>query len=190
MSRLTTDCSHVLPFRTYQRNTVFRSQYINDHLNPLWDEFSFSLEELCYGDVNWPIKVTVFDYNRNGVHKEIGVFETTIQEMSQRVAVRGNADREVAYELSNEDTNTNTAKTCGFIVVLQTEIQLDESSITQTSSFINNFLTTSTTATTTTSSTNQNRATTFRPDPPSANVIQANPNWQSSQPSLPTLHEF
>jgi hypothetical protein len=162
---------------------VFRSQYISDHLNPLWDEFTLSLEELCYGDVNWPMKVTVFDYNRNGVHKEIGVLETTIQEMSQRVAVRGNADREVAFEIAKEDADANTAKTRGFIVVLRTEIQIHESSVAQTSNFINNFAST-------TASTTKHMATTFQPDPPSANVIQANPNWQPSQPSLPTLQEI
>lgn len=173
---------HIL---TYQRNTVFRSQYISDHLNPLWDEFTLSLEELCYGDVNWPMKVTVYDYNRNGVHKEIGVFETTIHELSQRVAERGNADREVAFEIVKDDTDNNTAKTRGFIVVLKTEIQFHESSVAQSATSINNYYnepTTTTIATTT--------ATTFRPDPPSSSVIQANPNWQPSQPSLPSLQEI
>jgi hypothetical protein len=134
------------------------------------------------------VKITVYDYNQNGTNKLIGVFETTIQEMAQRVAIRGNADREVAFAILKEDTNTNTAKTRGFIVVLRTEIQLDESSIALGSTFINNFVT-ATTANTTTN-TIQNSATTFRPDPPSTDVIQANPNWQPSQPSLPTLHEF
>jgi hypothetical protein len=85
-----------------------------------------SLEELCYGDINWPIRVTVYDYNASGRHREIGMFETSIHEMShQRVAVRGNADREAAFEISKEDRGT----TRGLIVVLKAEIQLEESSI-------------------------------------------------------------
>ena len=159
---------------------MFRSQYINDHLNPLWDEFTLSLEELCYGEVNWPMKITVYDYNRNGVHKEIGMFETTIHEMSQRLAVRGNADREVAYELLKENSDSNTAKTRGFVVVLQTEIQFHESSVAQSASFINNAAATTT----------KNGVTpSFQPDPPATNVIQPNPNWQPYQPSLSTLEE-
>ena len=146
------------------RNTIFRSQYILNHLNPLWDEFTLSLEELCYGDLNWPIKFTVYDYNNNGVHKEIGEFETTIQEMAQRVAIRGNADRTVAFELLKEDNDTNFAKTRGLVVVLKTEIQLHETSVAQTyPSFINN---------------NSN------------NVATTNQNtWSTSQPPLPALHE-
>lgn len=145
-----------------RRNTIFRSQYILNHLNPLWDEFTLSLEELCYGDINWPIKVTVYDYNNNGANKEIGEFETTIQEMSQRVAIRGNADRGVAFELLKENNDTNFAKTRGLLVVLKTEIQLHEASVAQTyPSFINN----------------------------SNNVATNQSTWSTSQPPLPAAFE-
>ena len=172
-----------LPYLFFQRNTVFRSQYITDHLNPLWDEFTLSLEELCYGDVNWPMKITVFDYNSNGVHKEIGLVETSIHEMSQRVAIRGNADREVAFELLKEDTNTNTAKTRGLVVVLQADIQYQEASVAQT--FINSAHSNVPTKNSDSTNVNYNTTTsapfaTYRSDPPSTDV---NPNWQ------PTLQE-
>ena len=116
------------------------------------------------------MKVTVYDYNRNGVHKEIGMFETSIHEMSQRVAVRGNADREVAFEILKEDSNTNTAKTRGFVVVLQTEVQFHESSVAPSSTFIQNY---------------------YSPSPPTTTTPDLTPstNWQPSQPSLPTLQE-
>ena len=158
---------------------MFRSQYINDHLNPLWDEFTLSLEELCYGDVNWPMKVTVYDYNRNGVHKEIGVFETSIHEMSQRVAIRGNADREVAFELLKEDTNTNTAKTSGLVVVLQTEIQFQETSVAPNYSFIKSNAPAAATVSQNLNydATTSAPAVVYKPDPPTTTV---NPTWQSS----------
>jgi C2 domain len=165
---------------------VFRSQYINDHLNPLWDEFTLSLEELCYGDINWPMKITVYDYNRNGTHKEIGGFETSIHEMSQRVAIRGNADREVAFELLKEDTNNNNARTSGLVVVLQADIQFQETSVAQ--SYIlnsNNIQTSATTKSNDAVANTVNYATTtsapavaaYKPDPP---AVDANPYWQSS----------
>jgi C2 domain len=107
-------------------NTIYRSAYMIDHLNPLWDKFTVSLEELCYCDVAWPTRITVYDYNRNGKHVEIGGFETTVQELSQRVAIRGNADRERAFEISREDKNAGTTQ--GLIVVLEATIELKEES--------------------------------------------------------------
>ena len=100
---------------------------MKDHLNPLWDKFTVSLEELCYCDVAWPLRISVYDYNRNGKHVEIGGFETTLQELSQRVAIRGNADRERAFEISQEDRNS-AAATQGLIVVLEATIALREAS--------------------------------------------------------------
>jgi Ca2+-dependent lipid-binding protein len=90
-------------------------------LNPFWDDFTLSLEELCYGDLSWPIKITIFDHNDRKKHKEIGSCESTIQEMTQRISVRGNADRERAFEIMKE----GKTKTRGLIVVLQAEVQLE-----------------------------------------------------------------
>lgn len=100
-----------------------------DHLNPMWEEFTLSLEELCYCDLNWPIKVTVYDYNHSGKHIEIGMFETCITEMTRRISKRGNADRDMAYELvapSSVRTTSNESNiTRGLIVILQCVLQLE-----------------------------------------------------------------
>lgn len=104
------------------RNTVYRSIHIPDHLNPFWDEFTLVLEELCYGDLEWPLKFTVFDYNANGKHHEIGDVETSVKELVSRVAIRGNADRELAFEISKEGKD----KTRGLIVTLKADIRLTE----------------------------------------------------------------
>jgi C2 domain len=103
------------------RNSVYRSKHITDHLNPFWDNFTLNLEELCYGDLSWPIKITIFDHNDRRKHKEIGSCESTIQEMTQRISIRGNADRERAFEIMKE----GKTKTRGLIVVLQAEVQLE-----------------------------------------------------------------
>lgn len=108
-------------FLFVHRNTIYRSRHITDHLNPFWDEFTLSLEELCYGDLACPLKITVYDHNHNGKHGEVGDFETSIQELVQRVAVRGNADRERAFEITEE----GEAKTRGLIVVLKADLRLE-----------------------------------------------------------------
>jgi hypothetical protein len=152
-----------------------------------------TLEELCYNDLNWPIRVTVYDHNRNGINAEIGMFETTITEMSQRVAIRGNADREVAYEISREEIST----TRGLIVVLKTEIQLDESSIAR-NSIVNandnrNSFTTDTSNTTNAVASTQPVQITTRislPDPPESDTVNFHSNGRPSQPSMPVLHEL
>lgn len=102
------------------RNTIYRSKHINDHLNPFWDEFTLDLEELCYGDLAWPLKITIFDHNQVRRHLEIGHFETCLQELAGRISVRGNADRERAFEIARE----GHTKTRGLIVVLKVELNV------------------------------------------------------------------
>jgi hypothetical protein len=80
------------------------------------------LEKLCYGDLDWPLKITVYDYQHARNHREIGEFETTPKILQERVAICGNADRERAFELSNE----KRTKRLGLMVCLKADIQLDE----------------------------------------------------------------
>lgn len=106
------------------RNVVYRSKHINDHLNPYWDKFSIGLEELCYCDTSWPLKLSVFDFQENGKHRVIGEYETTLELLRQQIAVKGNADRERALEILGESkSNPGTWKTRGLIVVLKVNIE-------------------------------------------------------------------
>lgn len=100
-------------------NVVHRSEHLHDHLNPYWEPFSIGLLELCNGDTQYPIRITVFDHNKNVRHKYIGAFETTLATLMDRVSVKGNADRERAFELSREGDEANSY---GLICVLQAEI--------------------------------------------------------------------
>ena len=103
-------------------NVVYRSEHLDNHLNPYWGSFSIGLEELCNGDLNYPIRVTVLDHNKNGRHTFIGSFETTFARMQERIAVRGNADRERAYELYHEG---DVGDTHGLVCVLKAEVHGD-----------------------------------------------------------------
>lgn len=99
-------------------DVVYRSEHIFDHLNPFWKPFTLSMEQLCFCDPDWPLRITGFDWQRTGRHREIGHFETTLKGLQDNIAVRGNADRELAFEIMHEDQITSM----GLIVVLQADI--------------------------------------------------------------------
>jgi Ca2+-dependent lipid-binding protein len=99
-------------------NVVYRSEHIDNNLNPYWNPTKVDLEELCYGKLDWPLKVTVYDHNSNGNHRLIGEFETNVADLQVRKAIRGNADREQAVTLSKE----GKCKTYGLLCVLKAEI--------------------------------------------------------------------
>lgn len=104
------------------RNSVYRSNYIQDHLNPYWDEFTIGLEELCYCDLDWPLKVSVYDWEKSGKHRLIGDFEVTAQTMIENVITNGNADWEQGFGLILGEK----AKFKGLINILKAELTLEE----------------------------------------------------------------
>lgn len=93
-------------------NVVHRTEAIQNHLNPFWKEFSKSLEELCDNDMHSPLLISALDLNNTGGrHRKIGEFETTLAQLKERVAVKGNADREMAFPLcvaADDDGDNNT----------------------------------------------------------------------------------
>jgi hypothetical protein len=92
--------------------------------------FTLGLEELCSGDLECPLKITVFDHEESGKHRKIGGFETTVHNLIDRVAIKGNADRERGFKIFKEDVETHNrslddARNRGLVVVLKAELQLD-----------------------------------------------------------------
>jgi len=103
-------------------NVVYRSEHLDNHLNPYWEPFDIGLEELCNGDMQYPIRIAVFDHNKRGKHKFIGAFETKLATMIEKTSVKGNADRDRAFELTLEGDDGNTH---GLICVLRADVQGD-----------------------------------------------------------------
>uniref|UniRef100_A0A4W3GEV5 Copine-3 n=1 Tax=Callorhinchus milii TaxID=7868 RepID=A0A4W3GEV5_CALMI len=62
---------------------AYRSEVIKNNLNPNWKSFSVSLQSLCHGDVQKPVKVTCLDYDGDGSHDLIGAFETDLSKLQQ-----------------------------------------------------------------------------------------------------------
>ena len=105
-------------------NVVYRSEHIENNLNPYWKPTYIDLEELCYAKLDWPLKVSIYDHNDNGKHRMIGEFETTISQLQDRVGIKGNADREQAIPLGLEDKY----KTYGLLCVLKADLIEDDRS--------------------------------------------------------------
>eukprot|EP00934_Nitzschia_sp_Nitz4_P002879 Nitzschia sp. Nitz4//scaffold30_size153850//60720//61724//NITZ4_002772-RA/size153850-augustus-gene-0.57-mRNA-1//1//CDS//3329547244//2869//frame0 len=100
-------------------NVVYRSEHIDNNLNPYWQPVSLGLEEVCYGSLDWPLKISVYDHNENGIHRLIGEFETSVEDLPNHLAVKGNADREQAIGISKE----GKFKTYGLVCVLKATVE-------------------------------------------------------------------
>lgn len=93
------------------------------------DCWLFLQEELCYGDLECPLKIKVFDHEGSGRHREIGGFETNVRSLIERVSRRGNADREQAFQIFKEDPDARPGvelKNAGLVVVVQADLVLEQ----------------------------------------------------------------
>lgn len=81
---------------------IYRSNHIKDSLNPYWDAFYVDCEVLCNLDLDWPLRIAVFDHDKKCRHKEVGSVEVTASAMIRHKSVAGNnADRENAFQLNH-----------------------------------------------------------------------------------------
>ncbi|XP_064409863.1 copine-3 isoform X1 [Latimeria chalumnae] len=62
---------------------VHRTEVIKNNLNPTWRPFKISLHSLCSGDLQKPIKVECYDYDNDGSHDLIGIFETNMEKFQE-----------------------------------------------------------------------------------------------------------
>ena len=60
--------------------------YMSEHLsgkNVSWKVFEKQAQELCNGDYNRPILIELYDHHSSGDHKQVGVAQTSIREMTE-----------------------------------------------------------------------------------------------------------
>ncbi|GCC22535.1 copine-3-like isoform X1 [Chiloscyllium punctatum] len=60
---------------------VHRTEVIKNNLNPSWKPFRIPLRSLCNGDLERSIKVDCYDYDNDGSHDLIGIFETNMTKL-------------------------------------------------------------------------------------------------------------
>ncbi|XP_038871523.1 copine-3-like [Salvelinus namaycush] len=62
---------------------VHRTEVIKNNLSPSWKKFSVALQTFCNCDMSKPIKVHCSDYDSDGSHELIGVFQTNVSELQK-----------------------------------------------------------------------------------------------------------
>ncbi|XP_055737321.1 copine-3 isoform X2 [Salvelinus fontinalis] len=60
-----------------------RTEVVKNNLNPTWKPFRIPLQSLCGGDMDKHIKVECYDYDNDGSHDLIGIFETTMTRLQE-----------------------------------------------------------------------------------------------------------
>ncbi|XP_051543228.1 copine-3-like isoform X3 [Myxocyprinus asiaticus] len=77
------------PYLEFYRQTgtgwqlAHRTEVVKKNLNPSWRPFKIPLQSLCGGDMEKPIKVECYDYDNDGSHDLIGIFETTLKRLQE-----------------------------------------------------------------------------------------------------------
>mmetsp|Transcript_14330 Transcript_14330/g.42027 ORF Transcript_14330/g.42027 Transcript_14330/m.42027 type:complete len:460 (-) Transcript_14330:3173-4552(-) len=89
---------------------VYRSPHISDNLNPVWPKASIGLDLLCDGDMEKPIQIAVYDHEKNGKHKPMGIMETCVSKLLA-AETPSRSDRSKAFTLKRKE------KDFGLIVV-------------------------------------------------------------------------
>lgn len=95
-----------------------RTEHVNNNLNPVFGEFQMSVENLCYCDEEWLLRLVVKDYQKNGKHRQLGILETSLRDLREKISKGGNADRDSALPVMVEGGKETTV---GLVIVLKAD---------------------------------------------------------------------
>ena len=98
---------------------VYRSEPIMNNLNPVWPACTIDVARLCDGDLQKPIQLEVFDWDKKGKHILIGKFETSIEGLSSTVV----EENIKAPNLSKAITTIKMKRETGKIIVTKSHVE-------------------------------------------------------------------
>jgi len=101
-------------------SVVFRSEVIQNNLNPVWKPFTMESRTLCNGDYDRTLKFDVFDMDNDGSHDLIGSFQTNVRNL-----LKGPGGENV-YECINEKKKKKKGskyKNSGLLVLKQINVE-------------------------------------------------------------------
>jgi len=81
------------------REQVYASPVEKNNLSPLWPETDIDMKGLCDGDFDLPLRLQVYDHERDGNHDIMGFLITSINQLLS-------ADREQGIELRDPPTDS------------------------------------------------------------------------------------
>lgn len=67
-------------------DNVYRSKHIKNNLNPEWETAIVEISTLCAGDLDLPIRLSVFDHESSGKHVSMGLLETNVNALQEAAA--------------------------------------------------------------------------------------------------------
>ena len=98
---------------------IYRSEVVFDHLNPIFDPCNITLEQLCDGNPDMSLEITLWDYDKKKRHL-IGKTETNVHGLLDAVALEGNGDRSRALEFYKD--GYEKMKSRGLLVVMSAKL--------------------------------------------------------------------
>jgi hypothetical protein len=81
---------------------VIRTEHVMDNLNPVFKAFDISVEELCYCNPEWPLRLVLYDWQKKGKHREMGMYDTSLADLQENISQGGNADRDSAVPVDKK----------------------------------------------------------------------------------------
>ncbi len=96
-------------------DNIYRSETKMNNLEPEWNITTLQLSTLCGGDMQLPLKVTIYDYDDNGQHDYMGELETTVQGF-MKASTNGVEDVNKALTVQKQ------GKAAGVVYVLKAEV--------------------------------------------------------------------
>ena len=103
---------------------IFRSEHVEDTLNPRFNPMELNLDLLCKRDLDQPIQFSVFDWEETGKHQPMGSFETTVNGLLEAKVFVDEDDEEV--DTSKAFTAMHNGEVYGSIVVAAVRVENPE----------------------------------------------------------------
>ena len=103
-----------------QWKPVYRSEHVDDNLNPIWKKARIPLQKLVNGNIDKQFRVAMYDWEANGAHQAMGYFDTSIRELLWRS--KGNAAAKAVGEDTPFVCRDDASKEYGSIVVVESAI--------------------------------------------------------------------
>jgi len=60
---------------------VWKNDPVMKNVNPAWPASRLPLQLICNGDIERPLKIEIFDFEKDGKHNSLGVSSTTVKEL-------------------------------------------------------------------------------------------------------------
>ena len=102
---------------TGEWNLVYKSEVIEQDLNPTWNPFTLDVSTLCKGDYNKDIKFQVDDWDSIGSHDYIGSCIITLHQLMN------NNENKLTFKLTNTEKRRHN-KESGSLIVNRCDVEV------------------------------------------------------------------